>query len=89
MKITINNQEFNLKFSFKAHKELTAIIKESGKDAIEYLSVENYPTMVQIALKHGGHDMTIEQVEELLDTCNHKQVQQLVSPVIDYFSPNE
>jgi 4-hydroxy-3-methylbut-2-en-1-yl diphosphate synthase IspG/GcpE len=86
--IKINNEEFELKFGFKAHKELQSIIKQSGLEATEFLTEENYPTLIKVALKSSKPDATIEEIEEAIEDLNYPQLMELVNPYLKYYSPN-
>ncbi len=86
--IKIKGEEFELKFGFKAHKELQSIIKKSGKEATEFLTEENYPTLIKVALQGSKPDATLEEIEEAIEDLNYPQLSELVSPYLKYYSPN-
>ena len=87
MKITINNQECELKFGYQAHKELQKLIKESNEDPAEYLQ-NNYPTIIKVSLRHCLPDVTIEEIETAIENINFKELNALVSPYTKYYNPN-
>lgn len=86
--IKIKGEEFELKFGFKSHIELKEIIKKSGKEATEFLTDENYPIIIQVALKASKPDATIEEIEEAIENLSYPQLQELVTPYLKYYVPN-
>jgi len=86
--IKLNDQEFELKFTFKSHKLLQKAIKDSGKEAVEYLNEDNYPTIVKVSLLDNKPDATIEEIELAFEELNHPQIMELVGPYLKYYTPN-
>ena len=87
MTLTINGEELELKYGFKAHKELQKIIKESGVDAVEFMTEEKYPVLIQVALKHVK-EVSLEDIENAIEDLNYPQLNALVEPYLKYYSPN-
>jgi hypothetical protein len=86
--ITINNKEHELKFGWKAHKELQSIIEKSGESPAEFLVNKNYPLFIMIELRNSIPEITIEQVEEAIEDMPFPEVMKLVQPYIKYYNPN-
>lgn len=88
--IKLKDGEYELKFSFKAHKELQKIIKAFGEGALEFLTnAENIPTIIQISLRASKPDATIEEIEDALDNLTQYEITQLMQPYTKYYAdPN-
>jgi hypothetical protein len=86
--ITINNKEHELKFGWKAHKELQSIIEQSGESPSEFLTQKNYPLFIMIELRNSIPDITIEQVEEAIEEIPFPEIIKLVQPYVRYYNPN-
>jgi hypothetical protein len=69
-------------------KKIQSIIKKSGLEATEYLTEENYPTLIKVALTSSYPDVTIEEIEESIEDLNYPQLMELVNPYLKYYSPN-
>jgi hypothetical protein len=86
--IKLNGQEHELKFGFKAHKEMQAIIKKSGLPASEFLVDENFPTIILVSLKDSKPDVIIEEIEEAVEGLSYPELLELVNPYLKYYTPN-
>lgn len=86
--IKLKEQEYELKFGFKAHKEMQGIIKKSGLPANEFLVDENFPTIILLSLKDSKPDATIEEIEEAIEGLSYPELLELVNPYLKYYTPN-
>jgi hypothetical protein len=87
MKITINNTEHEFKFSFLAIRELEKVTGKKLNEVLEQMQAIqdkglDFSVILDIAycgLKYTSNSMTIEQVGELLDNGNRKDLEAILT----------